>query len=62
MLFIIVGNQKKKKKKKACPVFHLIVCRGSCIGGKVYLKVKIEKEFDNRKATIFSIMLVKLFH
>ena len=27
-------------------VFHLIVCRGSCIGGKVYLKVKIKKSSD----------------
>ena len=57
ILFIIFENHEKT----ACVVFHLIVCRGSCIGGKVYLTVKIEKEFDKGKATLFSVMLVKLF-
>ena len=40
ILFIIVENHEKKNGVSRVS-FRLIVCRGNCIGGKVYLKVKI---------------------
>ena len=39
ILFIIVENHEKNGVSRVS--FRLIVCRGNCIGGKVYLKVKI---------------------
>ena len=50
-----------KKRRVPCHI-QLFQCThacgiGSCIAGEFYLTVKIEKEFDNRKAALFSVIL-----